>query len=229
MRKVPVTPLVLVLLAVVCSTARLSPALAADSERAERWQFQIPITFTSSETFDGEADSFLEVSDDVGWGFGFGYHANERLYVGFDLTFIQASYDASVEFDLDNDMVSDGTVTLGGTLDASAAQFAGQYNFLDNTITPFVRGNFGWTYIDSNIPSGPTEGVCWWDPWWGYVCDTWQPTYDDTSFSYGLGVGVRADVSQSFFLDLSYNQFWIDLSESTPSFNGVRLNFGWMF
>ena len=82
---------------------------------------------------------------------------------------------------------------------------------------------------DSNIASGPPVGSCWWHPWWGYICNSWIPTYDRTSFSFGGGIGVRADVSRSFFLELSYNGLWVDFADSTPGFDGIRLNVGWLF
>src|SRR6187401_2633923 len=45
-------------------------AAAAESERAMKWQGSIPITFTSGASYDSEFTS-VDVSDDLGWGFGF--------------------------------------------------------------------------------------------------------------------------------------------------------------
>jgi hypothetical protein len=104
-------------------------------------------------------------------------------------------------------------------------QFLGQFNVLENTVTPFVRGSLGFTWVDTNIPAGP--GFCWWDPWWGYICD--QPTVEDTSFSYGAAAGVRADINERFFIEGSYQILWLDLDRGdTPSLDGWRLNIGWM-
>ena len=52
--------------------------------------------------------------------------------------------------------------------------------------------------------------------------------YDRTSFSFGGGLGVRADVSRSFFLELSVNGLWVNLDGDTPFLDGIRLNIGWL-
>jgi hypothetical protein len=204
-------------------------AAAAESERAMKWQGSIPITFTSGASYDSEFTS-VDVSDDLGWGFGFGYNLNERFMVGADFTWLSANYTASTATDIDGDGTPDDSIDLGGTLDAANFQFVGQYNILKGRITPFLRASFGWTWIDSNIPSGPATGTCWWDPWWGYVCNTWQPTYEDTAFAYGAAVGVRAEIGQRFYLEGSYNVLWVDFSKAgTQDLDGGRVTMGWVF
>jgi prepilin-type N-terminal cleavage/methylation domain-containing protein len=50
-------------------------------------------------------------------------------------------------------------------------------------------GGLGWTWVDTNIPSGLPETFCWYYPWWGSYCATGTPTHDTTKFSYNLGGG----------------------------------------
>ena len=217
------------LAALTCALVTATPA-DAQARRDGKWQFSIPITFTFSQSIDGQGGSSIDLNNDVGWGFNFGYHLNERFMLGFETTWLRANYEAEVVTDDDGDGNPDGTVNVGGALDSLSLQGVGQFNILEGTLfTPFVRANLGMTYTDSNIASGPPQGGCWWDPWWGYVCGSWRPTYDRTSFSFGGAAGVRADVSRSFFLELSFNGLWIDFADDTPFFDGIRLNVGWLF
>jgi len=217
-------------LATVLGLASWAPrAAAGESERPMKWQMSIPITFTSGASYDSEGTG-IDVNDDIGWGFGFGYHFDKRFMLGVDVTWLSANYDAHIATDFDNDQIADDSVDVSGTLDAANLQFVGQYNILAGRVTPFLRASLGWTWVDSNIPSGPATGTCWWDPWWGYVCNTWQPTFEDTSFAYGAAVGVRGELTEKFFIEGSYNLLWIDFDKAgNQSFDGVRLNAGWVF
>jgi len=97
-------------------------------------------------------------------------------------------------------------------------------------LTPFVMGGVGWAFVDSNIPSGPPQGVCWWDPWYGYVCGYYQNTYTKDYFSYNLGIGARWDVVPDFFLRGSVGLQRVDLGRAgTTDFVGGRLDLGYMF
>jgi opacity protein-like surface antigen len=210
--------------------AALAPyTMAADSQRTGRWQFSFPITFTSGAGYDSE-ESSVDVNDDVGWGLGFAYHTNEHLTFGSEFTWIEANYDAHVATDFDGDQIADDSIDVSGSLDATNLQFFGQYNFMARRFSPFVRASLGWTWVDSNIPSGPATGTCWWHPWYGYICDTWQPTFDDTSFAYGAAGGIRGELTDRFFVEASYNLLWIDFDKAgTQDFDGFRLNLGWLF
>jgi opacity protein-like surface antigen len=217
-------------LAAVCLLGGVSPAVAADSDRGEKWQFYIPITYIGSETIGGENGTSVDLNSDFSWGFAFGYNFNERFHLGFEITWIDMNYDVTVAQDLNMDGNVDSSFTAGGVLDASTIGMTGQFNFMDTTVTPFIRAGLGSTYVDSNIPSGSSSTACWWDPWYGYICGTWQDTFSDNFFSYSGAVGVRADMSDTFFLELSYNSMWIDTDRGeTPNFTGVRMNIGWLF
>ena len=196
------------------------------SNRSGRWQFSLPFTYLTSSSWEGAGDSSIDLHSDVGFGVGFGYNFNEKTYLGGEISWTYVDYDANVRFD----DPGTGTVSLGGELDASTVHFKGQYNFLPKSFTPFVGAGFGWTYIDTNIASGPAEGFCWWDPWWGYICDTWQPTYDDTAFSYGVNAGLRVEPTEQFFLEFKYNILWIDTEEGgNLDVDGAKFELGWMF
>jgi opacity protein-like surface antigen len=97
---------------------------------------------------------------------------------------------------------------------------------LQGDISPFVSGGAGITYVDTSIPTGLGTPVCWWDPWYGYVCDNGYPTKTETDVSYNLGIGVRFDLNRQFSLQPSYNKVWIDINKAgTPDFDVYRLDF----
>jgi opacity protein-like surface antigen len=230
-----ITTLITGLAAVLFLSSGNSLAAAPETDRGEKWEFYIPVRYLSSWSFDGEANTRLEIGSDYGWGFGFGYNLSDHFNLGFEFTWIDTNYEVSVDFDDDagggvGDGVVDGSATIGGTLEASSGTFTAQYNFTNKVFTPFVNGGLGWTYVDSNIPTGPAEGVCWWDPWWGYVCNTWQPTATDTSFSYSLGGGLRWELAEAFFLEAAYTVMWIDFDQAgSTDFDGWRYKMGWKF
>jgi hypothetical protein len=85
----------------------------------------------------------------------------------------------------------------------------------------------GITYIDTSIQTGPSNGTCWWDPWYGYVCSSYYPTKTQSDFTYGFGLGVRFDLNPKFSLQPSYNKAWVDINNAsgTPDFDIWRLDF----
>jgi opacity protein-like surface antigen len=217
-------------LGTVLGMVLLAPWANAQSQRAGRSQFSFPIVFTSGVSYDSDLSS-VDINDDVGWGIGFGWHVSEKVMVGGDFTWLDANYDVFVATDFDGDQIADDSIEVSGTLDATNFQMYAQYNIIDGRFTPFVRGSFGWTWIDSNIPSGPATGTCWWDPWWGYICTTYQNTRDTDEFAYQAGVGVRWDVTSGLTLKLGYDKEWIDLgnADSAPGFDVLRLGVAYRY
>lgn len=209
------------------AAAWAAPALGGDTNREKMWEFYIPLKYTDSQSFSSDNGTSVEISGDVGWGFGFGYNFSKLFNLAFELTWLDTNYDLTL---VNADVPQQPSTTISGTLDASTGAFTGQYNILPRTFTPFVNAGIGWTYIDSNIPTGPTYGTCWWDPWYGYVCGTWQETATDTSFAYGAGLGVRGEMSKSFYFEASYNWAWLDFDQAgTEDFTNWRLDIGWKF
>jgi opacity protein-like surface antigen len=85
--------------------------------------------------------------------------------------------------------------------------------------------------VDTNIATEPPSIGCWWHPWYGYVCTSWQDTKSVDGFAYEVGAGVRWDINDIFSLDGGYTMRWIALDgvDGTPSFDGFQLNVGWKF
>lgn len=231
--RVPLMILMIGLFTTVHQMAGVAWAGVPDSDREEQWEFYLPLSYVSSEEFGSEGGTSVELHSDMSFGFGFGYNFNERFIVGFELTFMDMNFDASIAVD-DMPMGGDGVVDsfdqVSGTLDASTAQITVKYNILERAVTPFIRAGLGSTYVDTNIATGQLSGSCWWHPYWGYICTTWLETYDDTSFSYGGGIGVRGEMTDRFYLEFSFNKLWIDADVGdNPDFSAYRLQVGWMF
>ena len=103
------------------------------------------------------------------------------------------------------------------------------YNVL-HPETAFVTAGLGWTYIDTNIPSGLPESSCWYYPWWGQYCGTYVPTHDTTKVSYNAGAGLRLDACTAVFRFLVNSQ-WVDFGGSYGSASTLqyRLDLGTKF
>ena len=149
----------LIVLSALSFTAGSARAEIPGSDRAETWEFYIPLRYVSSMVISAPGGSSVDINGDVGWGFGFARNFSERLSLGFDMSFGDTSYDARIIDDSGNP-----PLTVGGTLETNTGSFNLQYNMIERTFTPFVNVGAGWTYLDSNIPNGPPQGSCWWHP-----------------------------------------------------------------
>lgn len=201
-------------------------ALAKWSFRQNSWDFSLTANWTEDENIKFRNGSEVNINGDQGFGFGFGYHLNEHLRLGMDFSWLSANYDLQTFDD------TSAPVSINGHLDSSSTSFEVNYNILRRSFTPYVSGALGSTYIDTNIPSGPPSGACWWDPWYGYyVCSSYVPTYSDWFFSYRVGAGVRWDAGDAFYLKGGADQTWVDVNNTsgTPSFLKWQLQLGWLF
>ena len=181
---------------------------SSDESRAQKWDFSFNILGLESEQANGTNGSGLKIDSETGWGFGIAYNINKRFALGFDMNFVKPGYTATL---VDED---DEVTTINHKLTISTGQFKGVWNILQGPLTPYVEGGLGWTYIDSNVASSPPITGCWWDPFWGYICNTFFNTYSDTSFSYSGGLGVRWEITPQIFLRGGYNYLKVDLGSS---------------
>jgi hypothetical protein len=110
-------------------------------------------------------------------------------------------------------------------------RFLGNYNFSERAFTPFVSGGLGWTSIDTNIPTGLPQNVCWAYPWAGVYCASYVPTATTTKFSYNANVGLRYDFGSKGFVRGQVGWQWVDFGGSYGSeqWTQYRLDFGAKF
>jgi opacity protein-like surface antigen len=225
---------VIVIAGVVILLAVSTSAGAADPipfrPRQGRSEFTLQPRYIASKDIDAGGGSKLELDQAFGFGLGFGHNFTNNFALHIDGSWASADYKATIpKFDSGTG-ISTGTTTVDGTLDTTTVALNLSYYFLEGPLTPFVMGGIGWTWVDSNIPSGPPTGTCWYDPWYGYVCTSYQDTYTKDYFSYSLGLGVRWDVASDFFVRGSVGWQWMDLGQAgTTDFLGGRLDLGFLF
>jgi opacity protein-like surface antigen len=203
-------------LAALCSVW----SLAAYADRDTGWEFGGELIYQDSVDFDSDGGSSASLDSDLGIALTFGYRISERLELTFGLDWNNIDYTA--------DLVADppiGNITgvsVDGELEAFTPRVGVNFNFLEGPITPYVSGMIGYAFIDTNIPNGPPQTGCWWDPWYGQICGTWQDTRSTEDFVYGAGVGVRWDVNDAWSMRFGYDKRWID-SNGSPDLDQIKL------
>jgi opacity protein-like surface antigen len=198
----------------------LSLGATAHAERQPGWEFGADAIYQFADDISFEGGSLADLDDDVGISLSFGYRFNSRLDLQLALDW------NTVDYEID---VAPGTVgQLGfsaeGDLESFTPRLALNFNILEGDLTPYLTGGVGWSFIDTNIPDGPAQSGCWWDPWWGYVCGTWQSTRSLDELTYSLGAGVRWDISDVITLKLAYEEHWLELDQanSTPALDQIK-------
>jgi opacity protein-like surface antigen len=195
-------------------------------DRARSWEAGFHIVDMSSVSVGDSAGSSIDVDNTVGYGFTGAYNVTNNFAVVLDYNWATPDYVAT--------LVPDGIGperTIATELDVSTIHVKGAYYFLNGAVTPFVELGLGWTNIDSNIISEPPITGCWWDPFWGYICETFYNTYSETNTSYSYGVGVRWDISPEFVMRGSIGTLEVDIDGEggDPSIDTVQFDFGWRF
>lgn len=199
----------------------------AQSTRSQNWEVSVSAIFQDSKSIGGEGTSSLDIDTETGFGINFAYNLNSRLAIGMDFEFLKPDYSAV--------LIDENGVLPDIVIDHEFSQFNGRlkgiFNFAEGPFTPFVEAGLGWSYFDSNVVDGPPTTGCWWHPWWGYICENFYSTFDDTLFSYGVGAGLRYEFISGSFIKASYNYWEMDgLGRAEDSaFEAGRIEFGWGF
>jgi hypothetical protein len=210
------------------SLAGAADTLPAYRGRAGNWEFMLEPQYVGSTTVDFAGGTKVDTSADLGFGFGFGYNFTDNLAMHMNTNWASMNYKATIAT-VDRNTGAAGSVTTSGYLDTGTVAFDMTGYLLKGPVTPFIMGGVGWTMVDSNISSGPSQDYCWYDPWYGYVCDSYQSTYAKDFFSYNAGVGIRWDVVPGFFLRGLVGMQWLDTDNGTVDTTGGRVDIGFMF
>jgi opacity protein-like surface antigen len=202
-------------------------AMAQSADREGTWETRLGVTFDNSTTWDFDGGTTAKLDSSTGFLLGFAYHYTDSLEFGADLEFDQQDYDARIASGTTPGLV----FPVSGSSDNFRLMLNGTYNFMPGKFSPFVMGAVGWTWMDTNIATSPPQTGCWWDPWWGYICTTYQNTKTIDGLTYRLGVGLRYDISDQFAVHAAYRYTWTDIKNAsgTPDQDGFLLSVGWKF
>jgi len=214
-------------LVVITAALLVAAPAAAQSSRAGKNEFYLGPVFTDGKNYSFEGGSSARTDTGLGLSLGFARNFNAHVTAGIELVWSEQDYRATVQPGVGNSNLAG---QINGTLESSTIRFFGTYNLLASNFTPFVTGGLGWTYLDTNIPAGLPENVCWAYPWYGVYCASYVPTQNTTKFSYNAGAGLRLDAGRGVFR-LLVNSQWMDFGGSYGSSNVIqyRLDFGTKF
>ncbi len=193
--------------------------LANAAEREPGWEVGTDIYYQFSKDATFKGGSTLSLDDDLGLAITFGYRFSDLLELQFGMDWNSVDYSAVLK-------TGNGSTTrANGSMEAFTPRVGLNLNLMRGPIAPYISGGIGWSFIDTNIPEGRPSNVCYWDPWYGYVCGTVQNTHTTDNLTYQAGAGVRFDFSYAYTMRLSYERHWLELDNATPALDQIRLGF----
>jgi hypothetical protein len=170
----------------------------------------------------------FDFDDSFSFGLGFDYNITEKLSVGAETFFARPDYEASFHETTGPD--AGKTYRIAGEADIYTWNAFVQYNFLKQKLTPFVRGNAGFMYIDTGIPTAPTEWSRWGDYWWDeYYTASRTPTKNDTYFMAGATAGLRYDFNRHVYGAASYTANWTENHRKWNLNQRISITVGWNY
>jgi opacity protein-like surface antigen len=215
-----------VLTAALCVAAVSPTAGAQENTGREKFEFAVGVPHLQSETITFQGGTVVETGSSTGLGFNFDWSFAQRWSAGATLAMHDIDYTATIAL-AGSPLGAPGQVVSNDLDTQSLLGHVKRYFGSWSRLAPYATGGLGWVSIDTNIPTGPPVGVCWFDPWWGYRCDAVQPTRTATEMSTAVGLGVRWDFSRRVFLDASVGREWIDFDNGDrPDFTQLRVAFG---
>ena len=207
--------------------ALLLCSATALADRGPGWDFGGELLYQFSQDVDFEGGSKADLDDDLGLALSFTYRFNSRFELLFGVDWNSIIYKANI---------APAPISPGGPIVGSGFSVDGEveywtprvgvnFNLLEGDLTPYVTGGVGWSFIDTNVPDGRAQSACWWDPWYGYICGTFQDTKSTDVLEYNVGAGLRWDLNRTMSLRFGYERHWLDLDEatSTPGFDQLKL------
>lgn len=209
------------------SPARANEVLQDSSLRSKRWELMLSPEYALTKNLGFEGGTTAKVNDTWGFGLQIGYNFDAHWNLAGFFSWTRPDYQAVAQ-------PAPGTSgpprQVSGSLQMNTFGMAVTYNLLAQPLTPYIEGLLAGTYINTDIAAGPPVLGCYWYPWWGYVCGASVPTKSDTFLNYGLGGGLRWDVTEKLLMRAGARYQWIDISHTgVPGFTMIKLDFGFKF
>jgi hypothetical protein len=224
----PMSRILRTALLVLAATA--SASAWAQATRAGKSDFSLAPVFSESKTYNFPSGSSVRTDTGTGLALSWAHNFNSQFQAGLEWEWLSADYRGTVAPGTGN---AQNGFTFNSRYDSSTGRVTGTYHFSPKAFTFLVTGGLGVTWTDTNIPTGPTQPVCWWYPWYGEVCTGATPTKTSTDFSYNLGVGARYDVPgpNPYFFKIVFRRNWVDFGGYVGTFyaDSFRLDFGFKF
>ena len=201
-----------------------APDLAMDDGRP--WETRLGLGYQLGSDIDFDGGTTAEFKSSTGFLIGLGYELSDHFEVGANFTYDDRDYDARLAGDQPGEVFP-----VKGSIESMGVMLNLHYYFLTGRFTPFITTGVGWNFVDTNIPTEPPQVGCWWNPWYGYICQDFQETKNVDGFAYQLGAGLRYRVNPSISVSGGYQMSWLEFpkADGTPSFDGLQLILNWGF
>jgi opacity protein-like surface antigen len=216
------------LIACLCGAGGQAASISESPERAQKTEIYVigQYLHTDDLKFEGPSGDVTMSVDDTGLGgFGLGYHFNQFLALRGEFMFGGTSFHGDLPTELG------GVIAIDQDAFIQTGRINVDYNILDRRLTPFVTAGLGYQYLETELERLPPVSYCWWDPFWGWLCTTDEPSASDTFFTWNAGVGVRWDISDQLFIKVLGGANWVDYSNTkdiVTQFEAV-FSLGWRF
>ncbi len=178
-------------------------------------------------TFDGPFGQDVKVKmDDTGLGgFGIAWHFSDFFSMHGDFMFGGATFSGDLPTE------TGGTIHIKQDAFIQTGRFNIDYNIINRRITPFVTAGIGYQYLETELTHVPPSTVCWWDPWWGWICESGHPYAWETDFTWNVGAGFRWNITDNLFVKATGGANWLEYSGAhgvTTQIEGI-FAIGWTF
>ncbi len=214
----------------IAALALSSTAAAQQNTRNQMWEFDLLVGNLDGVSLDGANGSSIDTDSTSMFGLAFAYNFNSHFSLGGELSWGSPDYNATII--LDDGFGNPGEPqVIRHKMDLFSYGFTGTFNLLKGPLTPYAELGFGWTEMDSNVADQPPITGCWWDPWWGYICNTYTSTFSKTRERLNGAIGLRWDMDNGMTLKGSYGLMQIDTGSGTEDadMNYYRFDLGWRF